>query len=105
MPFGQTSNRWIARHLAYSICIDGQQQSLASDSCRRQSGLDPCVPSTNDYDIVILWVNEHIEQLYGPVHGVDSRFTRNFPNSVIRIRPDARISRTQFQSLLWLYWL
>src|SRR2546422_4047224 len=60
MTFGQSTDGWIAGHLADRIGIDGQQQRLAPHPGGCQSCFNPSVPRSNHDNVVLLWIYKHL---------------------------------------------
>ena len=60
----QTSNRRVTGHLPDRIGILREQEGFAAQAGRSHRGLDACMASPDDDDIVIFWINE-IAQITG----------------------------------------
>jgi hypothetical protein len=59
MPLGESADGRVARHLSDGICIHGKQQSLTAHSGSSQCGFNPGVTGTDNYDVILFWINEH----------------------------------------------
>jgi hypothetical protein len=52
VALANTANRRVARHLAYVVKIEGEQQGIAAHTCGCQASFDTCVSRSNDDYIV-----------------------------------------------------
>jgi hypothetical protein len=62
VTFGQTTDGWVAGHLADGIGIDRKQKGLAAHACGGKGGFDAGVASANNDDVELSGVLEHDEK-------------------------------------------
>ena len=54
LTFGDTTDGWVAAHLADGVTVHGQQRGLCSHPRSSQRGLGACVAGTNNNNIEIV---------------------------------------------------
>ena len=59
VALGQTTDGWVAGHLADGVEIEREQQGLATHAGCREGCLDAGVASADYDDVVFLWIDKH----------------------------------------------